>query len=383
MTLARRWTMVACATLLLLWLLPGPVSSETYTCGDTMCLINSIARANANGPELDTIQLMPGSYLLNGPNNDPGPFQGANGLPVITTALTLVGTGGQGQTLLARTAEAPFFRLLEIAPTGTLRLEGVTLMLGTLEPGKLQAGGCVRNAGNLILRASTVRECAAWAGGGIDNVGTLVVQQSLIMANTAEFACGGLAAIGPTTIAQGSWLSENRAGLGGGVCSGAGPLVLRESVVTKNAATESEGGGLSIAGPAEISLAYISENRARLQGGGMHLSREASTVRQSTIRDNRSGLNGAGVYVESGTPLLDGVAILNNSAGGFFRGVTTTHGGGLHVNPVGQVRLRESWLLGNQAFYGPECNRNVTLESWNVIGDATRLVPPGETPCHP
>ena len=48
------------------------------------------------------------------PDNEPVVHEGANGLPVITGALTIVG-GGQGVTLLARDPNAPLFRLFDVA----------------------------------------------------------------------------------------------------------------------------------------------------------------------------------------------------------------------------------------------------------------------------
>ena len=132
--------------------LPLSVQAKTFRCraGDVPCLIAAINQANANG-EQNTIRLVAGTYTLTAPDN-PG-----NGLPVITSSLTITG-GGADTTIIERVASAPGpgFRILDVATTGTLTLTRVTLRGG----GGLRGGG-IRNEGTLTLVRTTVTDNSA------------------------------------------------------------------------------------------------------------------------------------------------------------------------------------------------------------------------------
>ena len=77
-------------------------------------LPGAINEANANG-EKNTIRLEAGTYTLtavdNGTNGLP-----VNGLPVITSTLTITGRGAE-TTIIERAVSAPFFRILTVAAT--------------------------------------------------------------------------------------------------------------------------------------------------------------------------------------------------------------------------------------------------------------------------
>ena len=72
---------------------PPAVQAKTFQCGagDVQCLIDAINTANANGQE-NTIRLAAGTYTLTAVDN--GTSSDANGLPVITSPLTITGKGG-------------------------------------------------------------------------------------------------------------------------------------------------------------------------------------------------------------------------------------------------------------------------------------------------
>src|SRR6266446_5779995 len=121
---ARRlswWLGIACGVLLLsLVSLAPPSQAADFACaaGDVACLIDAINQANANG-EANTITLEAGTYTLTAVDND---IEGPNGLPSITTTLTLRGADPD-TTIIERAASAPGFRLLHIAASGTLTLK--------------------------------------------------------------------------------------------------------------------------------------------------------------------------------------------------------------------------------------------------------------------
>jgi hypothetical protein len=84
---------------------------------DVPSLIAAINAANANGEE-NTIILEPGTYTLTAVDNrttGPADFE-PNGLPVITSVLTLKGAGVD-LTSIARDANAPSFRIMFVAAT--------------------------------------------------------------------------------------------------------------------------------------------------------------------------------------------------------------------------------------------------------------------------
>jgi len=68
-----------------------------------------------------------GTYTLTAVDNT---TDEPNGLPSITSDLTLIGAGA-ASTILERPASTLQFRLLHVAATGRLRLTGLTLRGGT------------------------------------------------------------------------------------------------------------------------------------------------------------------------------------------------------------------------------------------------------------
>jgi hypothetical protein len=129
---ARRlswWLGIACVGLLVsLVSLAPPSQAADFACaaGDVACLIDAIDQANANG-EANTITLEAGTYTLTAVDNN---TDGPNGLPSVTSTLTIQGAGAD-TTILERDASAPGFRFLHVATTGALTLEGLTLRRGS------------------------------------------------------------------------------------------------------------------------------------------------------------------------------------------------------------------------------------------------------------
>src|SRR6266446_10954226 len=87
----RWWLGIVCVGLLVSLLsLAPPSQAADFACaaGDVACLIDAINTANANG-EANTITLEAGTSTLTAPDND------FNGLPVITSTLTITGQGAE------------------------------------------------------------------------------------------------------------------------------------------------------------------------------------------------------------------------------------------------------------------------------------------------
>src|SRR5215471_13079431 len=111
----------------------APVQARTFQCGagDVDCLIAAINEANANG-QTNTIRLAAGTYTLSAIDNGTG--NNTNGLPVISSPLTIEGAGTSA-TIIERDIRAPAFRLLRVVMTGILHLNRLTLRGGGLSGG--------------------------------------------------------------------------------------------------------------------------------------------------------------------------------------------------------------------------------------------------------
>src|SRR5690606_22783981 len=117
----------------------------------------------------------------------------ANGLPSITSEITINGSGA----IIERDTSAPAFRLIHVANTGTLTLNNVTVRNGLRSgPGSstTMRGGSILNRGTTTLTGSTVTGNNAVNGGGIENYGgTLDIHNSVIENNGATITSGGSA----------------------------------------------------------------------------------------------------------------------------------------------------------------------------------------------
>jgi hypothetical protein len=229
--------------------LPLSVQAETFRCraGDVPCLIAAINQANANG-EKNTIYLKAGTYTLTAIDNN---TLGPNGLPSITSTLTIRGAGAD-TTIIERQVQSSPFRLVHIDPAGVLTLSGLTLRGG--------------------LAAPSFFEDVSGIGGGIRNRGTLTILHSIVSDNFAEFCCGGIGSSGTLRIDH-SIISDNSTGStgeGGGIL-GDGMLRISHSTITRNQGNGLSGGGIDFNGTLILTDSTISENRgavaARAMGG--------------------------------------------------------------------------------------------------------------------
>jgi hypothetical protein len=182
------------------WLVSGVGLAADFNCvaGDVACLIDAINTANGTAAS-DTIHLAAGTYTLTAVDND---TDGPNGLPSITSDITVVGAGAT-TTIIQRDpllgGSSPLFRVFHVAGSGTLTLEALTITGGFLHddgddgPGIFNAGG-VLHITHSIVTDNTGIEFSL--GGGVfnDTGGTLTVANSSISDNTSN-ADGGVAGI--------------------------------------------------------------------------------------------------------------------------------------------------------------------------------------------
>ena len=245
--------LVICVVLVLLAAHPTPVAlaaSVTLTTCNAAELITAIDTANADDAA-DTIDLLTGcTYSLTTINNSSEGF-GSNGLPVITSDLTIV---GHGATIARGSAGTiPSFRIVQVGPSGTLSLQNVTI------------------SGGFAAGTASVLQGGPGAGGGIANYGRLTLTRSTLRNNTAEYGGGGIfnGAVdlgggtfrGATTTASNSTISGNIAGFGGGGgINNFGIVSLINSTVSAN--TAGFGGGLTNDGGVNLWNTIVAGNIA-------------------------------------------------------------------------------------------------------------------------
>jgi hypothetical protein len=357
--------------------------------GDGKCsLIEAINAANTDadvdacvrvgGAGADTIILPKGNHILTQVNN------GENGVPLITSPITIEGNGAK----ISRKKGPTQFRFFEIT-TGTLTLNNVKLSGGSSPlgggavfnnggtltitnsaiTGNLAAGGgggVLNNNGDVTIQDSTVSKNKASYGGGVfHSQGSFTVEDSLIATNTVTGYGGGIHnSAGSFFTLTGSTVSGNKAinnvdeGIGGGI-SNNGTLTVEDSLIARNAASGplfgGYGGGIVNYGTATVSDTLVSGNTAssRRDGaaGGVHncgnLTVENSHITKNTAKTTSSneysyggGLNnGGGRAACSGTASLSQSTISLNKA---------EFGAGVY-NDSGTVEIENSTVSGNKA----------------------------------
>ena len=318
---------------------PPPLDAANLPCslGNVTCLIDAINTANTSAGA-DTIVLDGSTFTLTAADSsDHGP----NGLPSITTDVTIEGHG----SIIERSSAAatPRFRLFNVALTGRLVLKDLTLRNGWLPDGVTgESGGGIRSIGELHLINATVTNNAAGGssldgfiagnGGGIYTAGTAHLVNSVVSGNRAGTSTGK---IDPGSGSGGS------GGLGGGIyCDewdvgpAFGVLDIDNSTISSNRAGDADpsegngggGGGIACAlGTVKITNTTVNENTAGKgftggHGGGVYtLGAVVATIVNSTFYGNAAGgsIGDGTVFAGSGGALAvdvgSGTANVTNS----------------------------------------------------------------------
>ena len=139
---------------------------------------------------------------------------GGNGLPLITTDITINGNGSTVERSGVLTT--PQFRIFSVASSGILVLNALTVTNGDAST---SSGGGIRSDGTLTLATSNVDgNTSARSGGGINNSGSGI----LTLSNSS--------------------VTNNTAGDGGGDINNSGQLTLNTTTISNNAAARWGGG---------------------------------------------------------------------------------------------------------------------------------------------
>jgi hypothetical protein len=301
----------------------------------------------------------------------------SNGLPSVTSDITIVGNGA---TIARSDAPGtPAFRLLHVAPGGRLTINDLTLTNGKMpdmdlsQPRPGGDGGGILNegvltlinvaltangAGNTLMNGGVANPLAdrAGRGGGVFNAGTLTLTGCSVSFNHAGFA--------PPPDAGGKYPGD-----GGGIYNDtAATLTLNETAITANAAGDAmeydggSGGGIFNAGNLVVTSSTLTGNRAGYSdeenggNGGAVANVASAEFVDSTVANNAAGMgdsyggDGGGVF-NSGTVTFTRCTISGNAAGD---GTGGGSGGGLANRDAGALRLVNSTVSGNQAGGGDQ-----------------------------
>jgi hypothetical protein len=352
--------------------------------GGAAGLIAAINAANAGGGA--TINLAAGcTYPLTAANNT-NPMLGGNGLPVITSRITLNGL----RTTIAGNGTS--FRILLVTGSGNLTLQGLTITGGkTGGPG----GGIFNLEGTLTVNHSKVTGNASEgammsAGGGIASgtlgtgpLGTTTLNFSQVTGNTTSGSAGGILNHAGTLTLNASQVNGNTAAVGGGgIASGTGgmggnassKLTVNFSQVngnTSDGGPMAGAGGIANGGTATINASQVNGNTAPGAFGGGILNHGAMIINASQVNGNTTPAGGSGDQGGGG-----GIANLNITplTGAADSGVLTVNlsqvrhnsatglGGGILENgvnpddslgaPGGPLTLKLSQVTGNTAAEG-------------------------------
>lgn len=358
-------------------------NAETITVLGGCTLAAAISSANTdtrvggcrsgNGP--DTIALLNGSvHTLTTADNV---ANGANGLPQITSTITI---NGNNSTIRRSATASTTFRIFDIADSGDLTLNKVIVEGGVSAFSAVNDGGGIFNAGSLTMNnSSLIDNFAGERGGGLFNAtgGTAVLTNSIIEDSDASGTGGAIFIQNGLVSIRNSTITLNRAGAGGGILvSGGGLSVLSGSQVTNNTANAggggisvnpgvlfttvgesrvannmaSSGGGIENFGSLMLVLnSTIENNVAPNAGGGITNAQGTLALLSSTVSGNTSS-SGGGIYNYRFTPSLPTIAnVFNSTVSG---NIAESVGGGILTSSLAETNLVNSTVANNEGNLG-------------------------------
>jgi hypothetical protein len=339
----------------------------------------------ANGAGGGSITLDGGcTYKLTSQNNGNG-TTGFNGLPVVTTPISI---DGNGATIAVAGTDFRVFQIGQFMapPVGSLTLRDMTLTDGNVTE---FAGGAIANFGTLILDHVTVTRSTALGGGGIASSGNVVIDQSRIDDNhvppaSANGASGGggiLNFAGRLTVTN-SVISDNKSPGGGGIATGTGGTgnpsltILDHTSVDHNTAfggAMSGGGGIANGGILVVTHGVIEDNNAPgSNGGGLLNHGTQATLIHVRVTGNTAANDGtndgfgggiANLYFPPGAPpvalTLVRTYVSHNSASGGGGGIFNSDP--THSSMTPTITLALSRVHDNQ-------KDNCETDSGTIVG---------------
>jgi hypothetical protein len=375
----------------------APVQAAVFQCpsANVACLIAAITTANGNGED-DTITLGAGTYTLTAVDN---PANGSNGLPSVTSPITIQGAGAD-RTIIERDASAPVFRLLHVGAEGVLQLEGLTVRGGVAEdiapepPPFASNGGGILNFGDVRITNSRLtgnRAGGLEVGGGLANHGGAVtIAQSVVADNRAD-AGGGLASFdGTVQITESSFLDNSVSHPGGAIWNCGGTATIATSTFARNGGDPAAiaNGSDCFGGLVTIVSTTIADSNSNTDGGifnsGTMLVLNSAIVRNQAQAFDAGGIGNSGNMLVLNTTVADNIGDNIGGIGnsGTLTLINTTVAGnrlfnpdgvgGLQNGPSGTAVLVNTILARNTSEEGvADCVGSVTSLGHNLIGDPT------------
>jgi hypothetical protein len=279
--------------------IPSVASAAVFFCGsgDVFCVIGSIRSAN-EGRGADTIILQAGTYTFTAVDNavDSG-SSGGNALPSITGRVTIRGAGADATILDG----GGLVRLLHIAATGRVTVQGVTLQQGDVP---INVGGVLFNRGTLTITESVIRNDRSDPG-GIYNLGTLRLVDSQSLGRFGLGIGGGILSSGVLHVVRSTIEHAGGGFLGIGI-QATGAVTIKDSTILDNSRVLFGEGGLIVGGTVSITnTTILSNGPLRMAAGG-----GTATVTNVTIFDE----GGSGLAVGAGsTVALQNTIVVQNS----------------------------------------------------------------------
>lgn len=388
------WAMMLCA----------PAWATLYTVSNTNdsgagSLRAAIEAANTHVGDDEVVFSLSGTVFLN------------STLPLISDDLLITGPDGGGIGISGGNA----VRVLEVTAAATVGISNVVIHSGLVSSGD---GGCIHNAGSLVLIDSEVALCeaddfgggiynaasgvltlvnsrvdeaSAYRGGGIYNAGVLIIKDaSSVVSNSATFGAGIYNVEGASATLTDALVWGNQASIeGGGIVNDGGAVEIYRSNLSSNSANS--GGGISFNGISSnfdslvIGNSTLSNNSASGDGGAILIFASNNTsifgstlasndaqyggaihgddfrIRNSTISLNHAAFSGGGIYITYSGASLSHVTLVNNSADS--NEAQTIHG---------QYSAKNIIIVGN----APNCDANI-----DAFGDNLIQAPGGDFSC--
>lgn len=326
---------------------------------DVADLITAINSANAN-PDPDTIILGDAClYGLTAVNNyyDSQGLEsgedGANGLPVISTPITIEGNDSR-IVRVGTIPGTPEFRIFFVTVGGDLTLNDTSVEFGVVQSANRDNYG-----GGIYVRH-----------------GSVTLTRSHVMNNTAGERGGGIYVYMGTLTSDNTSISFNQAGEGGAIASFMGTVTLEGYSVLANNTADVDGGAIDNGGTLTIRGSRFDDNEASLTGGAIACPGSGSAQGDLNLDDvlfnsNVAGSGGA-LFLGEGCPfyITDSHFTLNQAisgSGGAIRNEATgaisaasridsnyaaLQGAGIYNNLTGDLHLEDSTLTYNSAISG-------------------------------
>ena len=363
---------------------------------DGQCsLIEAINNANTDsdtsggdclaGSGPDTINLPGGAFTFTAPYVYD---EGNNGLPTITSEITIQGNGSDIQLGGA----AVGIRLAQVSATGDLTVVD-TLITGGYMYDATYGGGVFRvDGGELTLDSSTLSGNATRSYGGavfaLNNATLTIANNNSTVQGNSAFRGGGVySRDSDTTIEQANISGNYAERTGGGIHANGGSLTITDSTIDDNGWEPGQigvvgytyyGGGL-LADNVTLSITgstFVGNYAGYGGGGGLRLEDIVDAqIERTTITGNTTTGNGGGVqwgaYGDSGPYPVTGVIrdslIAGNSAGG--------DGGGVRLT-VGELTVERTTVSGNTATYsggGISAGDVLTIDQSAIINNTATV----------